>query len=547
MTDKKLRYYLDPIPDDLLEKYSELADYSKKQTGVLRRGSAAFNALISAGLSVVGILAAIICVTAINNKRPDKHTPGGTIIQPTAITTSTPAVETITPFTETPEPSERPTDEPVKTIDNTASPAPTLTPTPTGSPDITPVITETSETPTPRPGYMENYGEWMDWREANPEAYEEWLQLPLPEIDAAERRKQLTGNEWLEYCYDESGEYVDYNKPRFWIDMNEFLLEVIPKDKYDQAFISSCPNDPLSVPKTLTWLQHFNITKEELIEYVKWRGIYKSGRNYIFDITFEEIELLYSGDTRRIRDYFKIPEFTFCCDDLIFTRKELSRISDFDLGRMFPPESSDVLILSEQKRAELPRAREEYERIKKRDANELTLEAAAEMIDEFMVLYKEIRLSPDKHAGELIKNIPKYKIWEDRFGEYAVLTDPADLLAVFNKVQYSVFPFGFTDYYSLICENGQIKETPADWLDNLMLISPDPKYYRGEIEPFDNNYTLADHINIVYTDNEDAYVELTARKRDGSGEAVYTVNFKKSYERWRISSGTMLDLIFKSC
>ena len=44
-------------------------------------------------------------------------------------------------------------------------------------------------------------------------------------------------------------------------------------------------------------------------------------------------------------------------------------------------------------------------------------------------------------------------------------------------------------------------------------------------------------------DNEDAYVELTARKRDGSGEAVYTVNFKKSYERWRISSGTMLDLI----
>ena len=387
----------------------------------------------------------------------------------------------------------------------------------------------------------------------------------VPEDCAKVRARQMTGTEYLmidcdgklwesdiredvlpfvmAYYYDESGEYVDYNKPRFWIDMNEFLLEVIPKDKYDQAFISSCPNDPLSVPKTLTWLQHFNITKEELIEYVKWRGIYKSGRNYIFDITFEEIELLYSGDTRRIRDYFKIPEFTFCCDDLILTRKELSRISDFDLGRMFPPESSDVLILSEQKRAELPRAREEYERIKKRDANELTLEAAAEMIDEFMVLYKEIRLSPDKHAGELIKNIPKYKIWEDRFGEYAVLTDPADLLAVFNKVQYSVFPFGFTDYYSLICENGQIKETPADWLDNLMLISPDPKYYRGEIEPFDNNYTLADHINIVYTDNEDAYVELTARKRDDSGEAVYTVNFKKSYERWRISSGTMLDLI----
>ena len=71
----------------------------------------------------------------------------------------------------------------------------------------------------------------------------------------------------------------------------------------------------------------------------------------------------------------------------------------------------------------------------------------------------------------------------------------------------------------------------------------DPKFYQGEIEPFDDDYTLADQINIVYTDNEDAYVELIARKRDGSGEAVYTVNFKKSYERWRISSGTMLDLI----
>ena len=75
------------------------------------------------------------------------------------------------------------------------------------------------------------------------------------------------------------------------------------------------------------------------------------------------------------------------------------------------------------------------------------------------------------------------------------------------------------------------------------VISMDPKFYQGEIEPFDDDFTLADHINIVYTDNEDAYVELTARKRDGSGEAVYTVNFKKSYERWRISSGTMLDLI----
>ena len=83
-----------------------------------------------------------------------------------------------------------------------------------------------------------------------------------------------------------------------------------------------------------------------------------------------------------------------------------------------------------------------------------------------------------------------------------------------------------------------------DWFDDFQYaISMDPKFYQGEIEPFDNNYTLADHINIVYTDNEDAYVELTARKRDGSGEAVYTVNFKKSYERWRISSGTMLDLI----
>ena len=486
------------------------------------------------------------CRSEVSERTYDVTT-ADTVINNTARST---ALEQTTAL-ETPVPTIiEPTEAYISVLEPTVGPTKTPTETPAETSEMPPTTVsatipsvEPSAEPTLPPLHYMVYDEWLKWREANPEAYEEWLQLPLPEIDAAERRKQLTGNEWLEYCYDESGEYVDYNKPRFWIDMNEFLLEVIPKDKYDQAFISSCPNDPLSVPKTLTWLQHFNITKEELIEYVKWRGIYKSGRNYIFDITFEEIELLYSGDTRRIRDYFKIPEFTFCCDDLILTRKELSSISDFDLGRMFPPESSDVLILSEQKRAELPRAREEYERIKKRDANELTLEAAAEMIDEFMVLYKEIRLSPDKHAGELIKNIPKYKIWEDRFGEYAVLTDPADLLAVFNKVQYSVFPFGFTDYYSLICENGQIKETPADWLDNLMLISPDPKYYRGEIEPFDNNYTLADHINIVYTDNEDAYVELTARKRDGSGEAVYTVNFKKSYERWRISSGTMLDLI----
>lgn len=148
MTDKQLRKYLDPLPKDLMEKYHEFAIASKRRTSESKRGSAALNMLLPAGLTVAGILTAVICVVAINNKRSDNHTPGSkTVISETE---TAPATETV---------KITPTEPPAaaKTPDNTVTITPTnLSESPSVAHSPSPIVTEppTSTlhtTPTPVP------------------------------------------------------------------------------------------------------------------------------------------------------------------------------------------------------------------------------------------------------------------------------------------------------------------------------------------------------------------------------------------------------------
>lgn len=452
-------------------------------------------------------------------------------ITPSGETSFTSSGEIITPAFETSKPSERPTDEPVKTIDNTASPAPTLTPTPTGSPDITPVITETSETPTPRPGYMENYGEWMDWRVSHPDEYNEWLSMDIPEKTAATSVKPI---DFPEDPITELNErYIDAG-----------LDSSFPYEKYGSSYRIQYEyiSTPLSLPRICFIIEQFGITKEELLEYTRWQSW--SDQFKYASLSKEDIDVLYSGDKDLIRDHFRLGDkYTYLNDDLLFTRFELEYLVDpFEIGRIFTPDSFADFRgyaigqgLNKWREEQLAGSWEKYERIKQRDAGELTMEAAEEMIGDFMYLYKNLRYSPDDVAGETLAD---HGVKESTAKDQRVFKNHEYIA----QVQFSFLSFDIVGCYNYMLR-GQIFNL-YDWFDDFQYaISMDPKFYQGEIETFDDDYTLADHINIVYTDNEDAYVELTARKRDGSGEAVYTVNFKKSYERWRISSGTMLDLI----
>ena len=453
----------------------------------------------------------------------------GTIIQPTDITTFTPSVEAFTPFIETPEPSERPTNEPVKTVDNTASPVSTLTPTPT-------------HMPTPKPDHLISYYHWLLWREANPEEYSKWQELPMPDTTEFDYLSNIDESTWKDID--------NYYKYRFWIDLLDDgfiydLVDVFPEKYYSSG---SSPISLLDPPIFYIDLIRFDIPKQELLEYEKWVRLYYNMSIFSLD----EIDLLFSDDLEGIRQHFKLPRYVFCYNDLIFLDDEIRfSVSPFDIGRMFTPETYKAFIDDFDKKMQLYDIEnpiesaqdqldpwEEYERIKQRDAAELTMEAAEEMIGEFMNLYRNLRYSPDDIAGDT-PDINIAATGQSWLSDKCILKDSTYV----NRLLFSILSFDMTGYYNYVIPK-QIMDCGDRYYPYFRwVISMDPKFYQGEIEPFDDDYTLADHINIVYTDNEDAYVELTARKRDGSGEAVYTVNFKKSYERWRISSGTMLDLI----
>lgn len=454
-----------------------------------------------------------------------------TAIEPSGKTFCTPSGETITPSFETPTPSERATDEPVETAEYTATTIPALFHTPTETPLMTPGITETTQTPTPIPGYMENYGEWMEWRASHPEEYNEWKLTDVPEKTAA---TSIKSGELPDDPITELAErYIDAG-----------FDSTFPYEKYGSSYLIRYEyiSTPLSLPRIRFIIDKLGITKEELLEYIRWQSWSDSFKYTSF--SKEDIDVLYSGDKQTIRNHFRLGDgHTYLNDELLFTWYELAYLVDpFDIGRMFTPDSFADFRgyaigqdLNKQREEQLAGSWEKYERIKQRDTGKLTMEAAEEMIGDFMYLYKNLRYSPDDFAGEPLTNYEVNNSWaKDKcvFNDYGYIAE----------VQFSFLSFDIVGRYNYLL-TGQVFNL-YDWFDDFgFVISTDSKFYQGEIVPFDNEYTLADHINIVYTDNEDAYVELTARKRDCSGEATYTVEFKKSYERWRISGGTMLDLI----
>lgn len=437
---------------------------------------------------------------------------------------------------------------PVPTLSELPTPVPTATTVPTDTEAPTSVPTATPiDTPTPKPDHLFSYYSWLIWRKDNPEEYSKWQDLPMPDASDYNYLSRIPESTWRDAD--------NYLRFRFWIDLLDDvfiynLVNVFPEEYQSSERLSvALINDPLSLPIFYIDLVRFHIPKRELLEWEKWIRMYSN--KAVFSI--EEIDLLYSDDLESIRQHFKLPRYVFGYDDLIFRDDEIRfYISPFDIGRMFTPDSYKVFIddfdkkmlsygLDKPVEARLDQIDpwEEYKRIKQRDAGELTIEAAEEMIGEFMDFYKNLRYSPDEIAGESLKDNSK-ALSDAWYSDKCILSD----IYYISRVQFSIFSFDMTAYYNFTTFSGQI----VDCMDHnypyfRWVVSMDPKFYQGEIELFDDDYTLADHINIVYTDNEDAYVELTARKRDGSGEAVYTVNFQKSYERWRITSGTMLDLI----
>ena len=118
-----------------------------------------------------------------------------------------------------------------------------------------------------------------------------------------------------------------------------------------------------------------------MLEYTRWQSW--SDQFKYASLSKEDIDVLYSGDKDLIRDHFRLGDkYTYLNDDLLFTRFELEFLVDpFEIGRIFTPDSFADFRgyaigqgLNKWREEQLAGSWEKYERIKQRDAGELTME-----------------------------------------------------------------------------------------------------------------------------------------------------------------------------
>ena len=158
MNDKDLKYYFSTLPEDLQKKCPEFYNEPKAAAGrnSSKERTVARNIIITAGLTLTGVLAAVVCVIFINNKKPGNDPAGDPVIIATDEPSTTEGLTNLPSSlpTQTHSPL-LPTDE-TQTTPTTSSniiPTPPIDPTlppKTNTPEPT-VFSPSATTPAPTP------------------------------------------------------------------------------------------------------------------------------------------------------------------------------------------------------------------------------------------------------------------------------------------------------------------------------------------------------------------------------------------------------------
>ena len=180
MTDKKIRSYFKDLPEDLQAKCPEFANKNAGGAAGSARGKTGTSnlrgALLAGGLALAGVLTAVICVIAFNNKKPAPSEHGSVSVisetgdpaatatavvtepQLTAAPTESTAAAATPTATATELPA-TPTPTATATVNVTPTPAPTAPPpaTPTPPDTTTPPASTPTQKPTPTPAPTQPY------------------------------------------------------------------------------------------------------------------------------------------------------------------------------------------------------------------------------------------------------------------------------------------------------------------------------------------------------------------------------------------------------
>ena len=151
MTDKKIRSYFKDLPEDLQAKCPEFANKNAGGAAGSVRGKTGTSnlrgALLTGGLALAGILTAVICVIAFNNKKPAPSEHGSVSVISGTDDPAATATQVVTEAPATAAPIATPTAAPTESIVT-----PTPTPTATATVNVTPTLAPTAPPPaTPTP------------------------------------------------------------------------------------------------------------------------------------------------------------------------------------------------------------------------------------------------------------------------------------------------------------------------------------------------------------------------------------------------------------
>lgn len=547
-----IRSSVKDISSDLAEEASMFAAASESSApadgvGIVpaKRSSGSrrtvFGIATSAIVAVIFCAASIVLYLILDKKSPPEPQNTSSVSILTSAPGETAPAETDPPtLPPTPVPTETPFPTPVPT--ETPEPTGTLAQTPTEIPTQTPTLPPTPG-PTPDiPDYYRSYSAWLAWREENKEDYRQWQNTVFPE-------KPHSGNF---DGIDEQWFYTPTFVQRFTARVNHLPYEFAEamgyindsyydKDGYYSQLMKQTA-DTRSYPGIVYQIRTFGVPKAELLEYVKWQ----TASPYFTEVVFsaEEVELLYSEDIDRMRREFPA-DGAVLCGDQIFSYYEIEYFIDpYDFARIFTPESLAEYAKKYYGNPEGLRDRyracvETYRLITERDKGKLKTATAAELLDVLFELYEGLRYD----AGIWIsgKGAPRFD-YKPALQIFWEVLKPDVGPTYPQKKLYSIMMPGLA--YCIDCDGGisdRFNITADD--DDGMAFNADPAYYDGPVLPFGDGYRLIDHIEIVDNSDTRAAVNIRCLCRDGVTEQTYTAVFTKDNGKWRISGGSVLELL----
>ena len=374
---------------------------------------------------------------------------------------------------------------------------------------------------------MKDYLKWIEWRTEHPEKYGEWKTISVPQKKTAYSGNGLWRIIDCAWC--------------------ESFRDVTEKEAQSE--------DLSEMPLLYYQIQNYEIPKEELLEFVKWQS-WSDYFEYAI-LTYEDVETLYSGDRDLICQRLKSPDVWFFEGELYEQETIITALPDYEIARVFSEEAFAEFIdnsilnnyvlngkITAGRLKDIKNAWYVYNLIREEDSGLLCLKSAERVLSGFMDLYKEIRYTPDVLAGDPVwKYNENYLIGED--GPYFHLSRKTigeleiEIKTIFTKeTEAHLASILETNY------DRQFDYYPWDQFSNgNLLVSIKPGYYCGQIDLFNFEYKLRDHIEIVNSDENHAEIILTARARSGPEEKRYSVLFDKENGIWHISGGTLLELI----